>query len=603
MTPRVSIIIPTRNDAAALATTLEWLHRLEGIHEAEVIVAASGDPLGTMKAAVGRIQVLWPRGSTRAALMNAGAAVARASVLFFVHADSLPPRHALPLIEQVLADERVVGGAFEHRFAEPRWSLHAISWINRIRYRLTHNYYGDQGIFVRASTFRQLGGYREVPLMEDLDLSQRLRRAGRLRLVRTPLLTSGRRFLARGPWRTFFSIVWLLFLHSLCLDTARRAERWRGPTELSPGSAWPRHPHVQSRELAGVVSDSRARAGERNIMIEDMVPDGRGPRVSNDGAVRSWSHYIVLCALVPVMCVLGLALRAHAAAYRDELTFLGKTTFLLREYSLVVPVDLKRQPVQAGTFLEIKAWGAWNGKWVPYVYEPITVPAVSPDDVNAIIGKYRQMKPDARLEVRKGTGNAFLLKSDKGKSRFQLQTEGFAPRLTVDNPEGRLALGISEGMLTVNGKEMPGRVVSVILKPMSHSDASGRYGLYDHFTLQLSSGAVLVVYHSRTRAGFNLATILGPDAKADRQSRDVRVEWWKPSRDAESGRDVPTAWSVEAPDLAIRAELEEWGRNLVRYKTDVGKTAVVSNAMVRGTVEIGGSRLDAFGLNVHVQDE
>jgi hypothetical protein len=108
-----------------------------------------------------------------------------------------------------------------------------------MRYRLTRNYYGDQGLFVRASTFHALGGYRDLPLLEDLDFSRRLKRAGRTVLVPTPLTTSGRRFLARGPWRTFFFIVWLLLLYSLRLGTARYAERWRGPAELSPGSLWP----------------------------------------------------------------------------------------------------------------------------------------------------------------------------------------------------------------------------------------------------------------------------------------------------------------------------------------------------------------------------
>jgi hypothetical protein len=307
--------------------------------------------------------------------------------------------------------------------------------------------------------------------------------------------------------------------------------------------------------------------------------------------------------LLWLLCRLGSVLPAEAAAYRDELTFLGRTTFLLREYALVVPVDLKRQPVQAGTFLEIKAWGAWNGKWVPYLYEPLTVPGAPPNDLNDIVARYRQMKPDAGLEVQKSADNAFLLKSEKGRSRFQIQARAFTPRLTVDNPEGRLALGLSDGTLTVNHSDMPGRVVSVIVKPIARSDPSGLYGLYDHFTLQLASGAVLVVYHSQTRPAFNLAALLTPDGKADRHNRTVRVLWHKPFHDEESGRDVPTAWAMEVPELGVKAHLEEWGRNLVRYKTDAGKTAVVSNAMVRGTVAVGESRVDAFGLNVHVQDE
>ncbi|MFQ5989418.1 MAG: TIGR04283 family arsenosugar biosynthesis glycosyltransferase [Candidatus Methylomirabilales bacterium] len=240
MTPRFSVIIPARNDATALSCTLDHLESLLDSNAIEVIVAAAGDPEGTERAVAGRAQLFWPAGSTRSVLMNAGAATARGEILFFLHADSFPPPNAFELIDQALSSDDVAGGAFEHLFAEPRWSLRAITWINRIRYRLTRNYYGDQGIFVRAAVFRQMGGYKDLRLLEDLDFSQRLKRLGRSVLIQVPLLTSGRRFLARGPWRTFFFIVWLLFLHTLRLDTQRHAKRWRGPGDSPPGSPWPR---------------------------------------------------------------------------------------------------------------------------------------------------------------------------------------------------------------------------------------------------------------------------------------------------------------------------------------------------------------------------
>ena len=236
--PWLSIVIPARHDAAALGRTLEALARLPARDEVEIVVAASGDVDGTTAAVAGRARLLWPGGSTRAQLMNAGAAVARGDTLLFLHADSFPPADALALIRRALADPRAVGGAFEHLFAEPTWSLRAITWINRVRYRLTRNYYGDQGIFVRATVFRALGGYRDLALMEDLDFTQRLKRRGRSVLISTPLVTSGRRFLARGPWRTFFFIVCLLALWTLRLDTQRYAERWRGPAGATPGAPW-----------------------------------------------------------------------------------------------------------------------------------------------------------------------------------------------------------------------------------------------------------------------------------------------------------------------------------------------------------------------------
>lgn len=256
---RVSVVIPVRNDAPALARTLDAL--LAGASPAgpttadlEVIVAAAGDRPGTERTVGGRARLVWPEDSTRAALMNAGAAVATGEVLFFVHADSTPPPDALELIRRALADPQAVGGAFEHLFAEPGWSLRAITWINRMRYRLTRNYYGDQGIFVRAEVFRGLEGYRPLAIMEDLDFSQRLKRAGRSVLIRVPLLTSGRRFLARGPWRTLFFIVWLLLLHTLRLDTQRYAAAWRGPADLPPGSPWPRGRPVPRERAASCAS-------------------------------------------------------------------------------------------------------------------------------------------------------------------------------------------------------------------------------------------------------------------------------------------------------------------------------------------------------------
>jgi rSAM/selenodomain-associated transferase 2 len=233
MGAQLSVVIPVRNDAAALARTLDHLARIAP--GAEIVVAAYGDPDGTARAVAGRVRVCWPGGSTRAQLMNAGAAAASGDILFFLHADSLPPPNAAALIERAVETWGVVGGAFEHQFDERGFSLAAINAMNRVRYRLTRNYYGDQGIFVRADVFHRLGGFRELALMEDLDFSQRLKRAGRTVLIRTPLRTSARRFLARGPWRTLSFIVWLLLLHTLGFDTQRYAERWRGPADHSPG--------------------------------------------------------------------------------------------------------------------------------------------------------------------------------------------------------------------------------------------------------------------------------------------------------------------------------------------------------------------------------
>lgn len=233
----VSVIIPARNDSRALRLTLDHLERLCDIEGAEIIVAAAGEINETKEAVAGRARILLPARSTRAALMNAGAAVAGGDVFLFLHADSFLPLNALAEIQRALRDEKILGGAFEHRFAERVWSLRLISWLNRRRYFMTRNYYGDQGIFVRAGTFREIGGYRDL-FMEDLDFSQRLKKLGRTKVIPFPLITSGRRFLRWGPWRAFSFILWVLFLHSLRLDTRRYAGHWdkRGERSLNPNN-------------------------------------------------------------------------------------------------------------------------------------------------------------------------------------------------------------------------------------------------------------------------------------------------------------------------------------------------------------------------------
>jgi glycosyltransferase involved in cell wall biosynthesis len=225
MNPSVSIIIPARNDAKALRQTLDHLERLCVIEDAEIIVAASGEKEETKNAVAGRAKLVWPNQATRAGLMNAGASIASGEVFFFLHADSFPPVDALGEIQAAVHDQKLIGGAFKHCFEEDVWSLRLISWINRRRYFFTRNYYGDQGIFVRADTFWLIGGYREL-FMEDLDFARRLKKLGPTKVIPLPLITSGRRFLSWGPWRAFSFIVWLLLLHSLRFDTQRYAGYW-----------------------------------------------------------------------------------------------------------------------------------------------------------------------------------------------------------------------------------------------------------------------------------------------------------------------------------------------------------------------------------------
>jgi len=231
----ISIIIPAKNEEAHLGATLAYLRQHAPHPSAEIIVAEGGSADATADVARRWTTVVHAHDSTRAALMNAGARVARGDVLFFLHADSVPPPDFLTLIQAALADPLAVGGAFDHQFSEPVFGLWVVSTIDRIRFRLTKNYYGDQGIFVRRAIFNQMGGFPDRAILEDLEFSSRMRRLGRTVLIPRPVRTSGRRFLNGGITKTFLWIVWLLALYTLRIDTERYAASYRKEND-QPGA-------------------------------------------------------------------------------------------------------------------------------------------------------------------------------------------------------------------------------------------------------------------------------------------------------------------------------------------------------------------------------
>lgn len=230
----ISIIIPARNEEAYLGKTLAYLKRCAPSDCAEIIVAEGGSTDCTVDVALPLATVVHSADCTRAGLMDAGARVARGDVLFFLHADSFPPLDFAALIQAAFATPSVAGGAFEQKFVEPDFGLRLVTILDRIRYRLTGNYFGDQGIFVRKNVFEQAGGFPDKGILEDLEFSRRMRHIGRTVLIRRPVMTSGRRFLAGGIARTFFWIAALLARHRLCLDIERYAPAYRKVNEVGP---------------------------------------------------------------------------------------------------------------------------------------------------------------------------------------------------------------------------------------------------------------------------------------------------------------------------------------------------------------------------------
>ena len=219
MTKRFSIILPVLNERDLINPLLDHLESLEGSENGEFIAVDGSPDGGTIKAVTRRgVQcVKSPQG--RASQMNAGAARATGEILIFLHADTRLPRQALEQINQVMTRQALIGGAFDLRIDTERLMLKTIARIASLRSRLTRIPYGDQAIFIRRDYFNQMGGYPEIPLMEDVALMRRIKGAGgRIGFIPEPVMTSARRWEQEGILHTTLRNWLLLSAYTMGVD-------------------------------------------------------------------------------------------------------------------------------------------------------------------------------------------------------------------------------------------------------------------------------------------------------------------------------------------------------------------------------------------------
>ncbi len=202
---QLSIIVPVLNEAAGMAATLQALAPLRASgHEVIVVDGGSGDATAQLAEASADRVLAAPRG--RARQMNVGAAAAQGSVLLSLHADTLLPAGADSAIQCALATG-ARWGRFDVHISGGARLFPLIAALMNLRSRLSGIATGDQAIFIERSLFMQLGGYADQPLMEDIEISRRLRAVSPPACLRARVLTSGRRWQQRGVWRT----VWLMW--------------------------------------------------------------------------------------------------------------------------------------------------------------------------------------------------------------------------------------------------------------------------------------------------------------------------------------------------------------------------------------------------------
>jgi rSAM/selenodomain-associated transferase 2 len=214
--PALSIVIPVLNEAHGIETTL---HALAALRQrgVEVLVVDGGSTDYTPELAQQHASTVLTAPRGRARQMNAGAAQARGAVLLFLHADTQLPPDADRLVLEAIESE-AVWGRFDVRITGTAWMLRVVAALMNARSRWSGIATGDQAVFVRRDVFERLGGFPDQPLMEDIELSKRLRQAHRPACLHAKVATSGRRWESRGVWRTIF-LMWCL-----------RWRYWRGET-------------------------------------------------------------------------------------------------------------------------------------------------------------------------------------------------------------------------------------------------------------------------------------------------------------------------------------------------------------------------------------
>ena len=196
---RISIILPVLNEAAEMNGLINGLRAQTGADRAEIIVV-DGDPKGGTIAVIegsGVVTAVAPRG--RASQMNHGASLATGDIFLFLHADTLLPPNALPQISAHMSTGHCAAGAFDLGIGSPRCIFRITERYVALRSRLTRIPFGDQALFIDRKYFFAIGGYRDLPLMEDVEIMKRIKKRGdRICIIPDKVMTSARRWEKEG---------------------------------------------------------------------------------------------------------------------------------------------------------------------------------------------------------------------------------------------------------------------------------------------------------------------------------------------------------------------------------------------------------------------
>lgn len=199
MKPSFSIIIPVLHESSIINQTIEHIRRIGAGFEFEIIVVDGDKEGGTINSIKNNdvVKIVSPKG--RGIQMNKGAFTAKGEILLFLHIDTELPEGAFARISSVIDDVEYAGGAFDLGIESGRWIFRLIEKLVFVRTRATRVPYGDQAIFIRRECFETLKGFKDIPIMEDVEFMQRLKKSGyKISIIPRKVKTSSRRWEREG---------------------------------------------------------------------------------------------------------------------------------------------------------------------------------------------------------------------------------------------------------------------------------------------------------------------------------------------------------------------------------------------------------------------
>lgn len=220
----VSIIVPVLNEEKGIERLMLQLTSLEGAKEIIVADGGSNDRTVEIASKYGRV-IRCKKG--RALQMNMGAREAAGDILWFVHSDSVVDNNSIKEIESAVNHGYTWGAFSMHFYDNPGLFMKYVSLTSNLRAKYLGLCFGDQGVFVEKKAFWSIGGYPGIELMEDWELSVRLKRAGKNKILDTPIGTSARRFIRGGAFRTFLFMQKIKILYLLGTPPSELAKIYR----------------------------------------------------------------------------------------------------------------------------------------------------------------------------------------------------------------------------------------------------------------------------------------------------------------------------------------------------------------------------------------